>query len=493
MTDTATTVGQDAIDQLTDDEQTTLTRLQKQWEAKRERNLLRAAYYDGKHAATRMSTMALPPQFMRIATILGWPAKAVDALNTRCHLERFVSPGQDVDDLGVTEVWDDNNLAAEIPQAHLSALIHAVAWLVVTAGDEGEPDAIITVKDAMSATGLWNYRSRRVDAFLSILGYDSDQPDRIAEQVLYLPEGNIYMVKEGGVWSVDRDTHDLGRVPVEPLVFKPRVNRPYGSSRISRAVMSMTDLAMRCVMRSEITAELYSVPQRVLMGADESDFKNADGSIKAAWQVVFGRIWAIGRDEDGELPRLEQLQQASQGPHMEQLRALAQLFAGETSIPIASLGISGEANPTSAEAYYASREDLIALAEAATDGWGPAWSRAMRMALQLKNGTAPDELRPLRAQFRSPAHTSRAAAADAMLKAIQAFPWLAESDTAVELLGFDELTTERLLADKRKAAARRLIQSLTAPVPAPPQQPPPGQAEGPPGPRDVNTPIETNG
>lgn len=165
---------------------------------------------------------------------------------------------------------------------------------------------------------------------------------------------------------------------------------------------------------------------------------------------------------------------------MAQLRALAQLFAGETSIPIASLGISGEANPTSAEAYYASREDLIAMAEATTDGWEPAWRRTMLMAMQLRDGLdAPDDtLSGLRAQFRSPAHTSRAAAADGMLKSIQAFPWMAESDTAVELLGFDELTTARLLADKRRARATSLIQSLTAPappIPMPMQAPPANQ------------------
>jgi hypothetical protein len=186
---------QDPVPGLTDDEQELLSSLQAQWEAKLPRNVLRAAYYDGKRALAHSILMSLPPAFRHVATVLGWPAKAVDTLNTRCHLERFVLPGSDVTDLGVDEIWDDNNLSSDIPQAQLSSLIHAVAWLVTTEGDpdEGEPAAVITIKDALRGSGLWNGRRRKLDAFLSILEVDELRPDHITSQVLYLPEGNVIM------------------------------------------------------------------------------------------------------------------------------------------------------------------------------------------------------------------------------------------------------------------------------------------------------------
>lgn len=473
---------------LTDEEQTIVNRLVKQWEGKLTRNILRAAYYDGHNMIRHLTS--LPPAFNRVATVLGWPAKAVDTLNTRCHLEGFVVPGVDESSLPIQEIWDDNNLGTEVPQAGLSSLIHAVAWLVVHRGDpsEDEPDVIITSKDARTGTADWDGRLRKITAFLSILAVDENDTSRPSDIVLYLPNYNILATKGQDGWTVDRDAHNLGYVPVEPLVYKPRIGRPFGTSRISRAVMSMTDLAVRTVLRSEISAELYSVPQRVLLGAEDKDFKNPDGSIKAAWQVVFGRIWAIGRDEDGNMPDVKQMQQASQEPHMAQLRALAQLFAGETSIPISSLGISTESNPASAEAYYASREDLISLAESTTDGWEPAWRNTMLTAIRMKTGEATSEdLLKIRCRFRNPTHTSRASAADAMLKTIQAFPWMADSDAAIELLGFDEIMTARLLADKRKAKAQSLIQALTSrpePATAPPGQQPPEQE-----PPDVNQPV----
>src|SRR5699024_4047749 len=107
--------------------------------------------------------------------------------------------------------------------------------------------------------------------------------------------------------------------------------------------------------RTEVAAEFYSAPQRVLLGSDESAFRNQDGSIKTAWQAILGRVWAVPDDDGAATPRadIKEFTQASQQPHVDQLRAWAQLFAGETSIPLSSLGISGDANPTSSDAYAA--------------------------------------------------------------------------------------------------------------------------------------------
>ena len=150
---------------------------------------------------------------------------------------------------------------------------------------------------------------------------------------------------------------------------------------------------------------------------------------------------------------------------MAQLRAWAQLFAGETSIPVASLGISTEANPASAEAYYASREDLIKSAESTTDGWSPAWRRTMIRGLQMWNGWSdeqiPAEVRNLKPKWRSPATPSRAAAADAASKTIDKFPWLADTALGLELYGFDPDFIERAMAEKRRATGAQNLAAIT--------------------------------
>ena len=74
------------------------------------------------------------------------------------------------------------------------------------------------------------------------------------------------------------------------------------------------------------------------------------------------------------------------------------------------LGLIGDANPTSAEALLASRDDLIAEAEQTTDGWSPDVSSSVRRALAMLNGDdLPDDL-DLRPRWRNHMHVSLAAA-----------------------------------------------------------------------------------
>src|SRR5690606_28463576 len=148
--------------------------------------------------------------------------------------------------------------------------------------------------------------------------------------------------------------------------YKPRLGRPMGASRISRAVMSLHVQALAAMIRADVNGEAYSLPRYVLLGATESAFQNADGSPKPAWQAAWDAVWAIGDLEDDDVdPRLaradiKQFHGQSPEPQNAHLRMLAQQFSGETSIPIGELGIIGDANPTSAEALETSRDDLVA-------------------------------------------------------------------------------------------------------------------------------------
>src|SRR5690606_1869076 len=231
---------------------------------------------------------------------------------------------------------------------------------------------------------------------------------------------------------------------------KPRLNRPFGSSRISRAVMSLTDSAVRTVLRSEGTADFYGVPWFVIFGPDESAFE------QGSWQMLMNRINAIPDNEDAATPRadVEQFTQGDQRPHVEQLQTWAGLFAGETNIPVSSLGVGlSQANPTSADSYVASREDLIAEAEAAARVWKQRHVRTAQRAWMVANGetVVPDVLRGLQARYRNPRYTSASAAADAATKQVAAFPWLSESDAFVRHVFDDDDLTERLLADKQRS------------------------------------------
>ena len=445
---------------VSDEDNATLGRLLEQLDAKTPRNVLRASYYDGKRAIRQVGSV-IPPQYYRLGIVLGWSAKAVDILARRCNLDGFVWPDGDLVALGYQDVTEANHLTSEVSQAVVSSLIHGVAFLIGTKGGDGEPPALIHVKDAMSATGEWNLRTRSLDNLVSITGRDRD--GRITALVLYLDGRTISAEKDAGRWSVEISDHPWG-VPAEPLVYKPRTGRPFGTARISRAVMSLHDQALRTVIRMEGHADVYSFPEMWMLGADESIFTNQDGSPKPSWQVMLGRIKGIPDDDEQANPRadIKQVAASSPQPHIDQLKQQAQLFSGETSIPLTSLGVSDMSNPTSADSYIASREDLIAEAEGATDDWTLPLRRTLLRALAMANGldTVPREWASIDAKWRSPLYLSRAAQADAGMKQITAVPWLAETEVGLELLGLDDQQIKRAMADRRRNAGSGVLDAL---------------------------------
>lgn len=456
---------------LTDEEKATLTELWKVWTMKLRRNILRAQYYD-QHNVLKDLGIAIPPHLTDLELVLGWPAKAVDTLARRCKLDGFVVPGIEDDAFGITELWRGNDMHMELPQTLTSSLVHSCAFITVTRGDTdmGEPDVLISSQSALYGSGIWDARRRRLKAALTIT--DMDDIGRVTGWALFMPGMTVRALWTVNTWTIDRFEHTLDRLPVEVIPYKPRLDKPFGCSRISRAVMGLTDSALRTLFRMEIHAEFYSSPQRYAMGADESMFQDADGNALNQWEAILGRVWAAGRDPDtGDVPQLGQFPQSSPQPHTEQIRALAAMFCSETSLPLNALGIVQD-NPSSAEAIEAAERDLIIESRYAMDTFGPRLSRAMVTAVQIRDDLdePPAELTRLDALWRDPENPPQSAAGDFLIKTVQAMPWLAESKVPLEQLGWDSTTVERAWADKRRGNVTSLLNRLTA-APAPANTP----------------------
>lgn len=449
---------------LTDDEQNLFNHLLEVLHDKQRPNFLRASYYDGKRAIRQVGSV-IPPQYYRLAIALGWTGKAVDGLARRCNLDGLIWADGDLDSLGFREMWDGNRLRTEIGSARTSSLINGVSFLVGTRGDEskGEAAGLIHSKDASSATGDWNPRTRQLDNLLSITSRDSD--GKVDGFALYLYNHTITADKIDRKWVIKRSDHTFG-VPADPLVYKPRVGKPFGYSRISPVTMSMHDAGLRTLIRTEGHADVFSFPEMWMLGADESIFKNPDGSQKAAWQVMLGRIKGIPDDEEAANPRadVKQFAASSPQPHIDLYSQQAKSFAGEHDIPVSSLGIAAETNSTTEDGSNNAERNLIAEAEGATDDWSPAILRASMRALAMQNGLSeiPREWLSIDTKWRAPAFLSRAALADAGAKQIGSVPWLAETEVGLELLGLDPQQIGRALAEKRRAEGRGVLDRLVA-------------------------------
>ena len=71
----------------------------------------------------------------------------------------------------------------------------------------------------------------------------------------------VVLTRGSGHWVADYMEHGMGRCLMEPMPYDATLERPFGSSRISRSVMSITDDAIRQRARMEVASEAATLPQ----------------------------------------------------------------------------------------------------------------------------------------------------------------------------------------------------------------------------------------
>jgi hypothetical protein len=307
---------------------------------------LRYRYYEQKQTAQDLG-ISTPQGLEWFTTINGWCTKAVDNLADRLQFDKF-----DNDNFGFTEMFNQNNPDIFFDDSMLSSLITASSFVYITRGGINEADDTkkmrFQVIDGTNATG-------EIDDFTKLLfeGYavlERDKNDHVVTYAYFQPgRTEVYHTGEKEPFAVE--TFNSRYCALVPIIYKPDAKRPFGHSRISRACMDYAKSAMRTVKRSEISAEFYSFPQKYATGLSQ------DAELLDSWQATMSAMLTFTKDEDGEKPTLGQFQMASFTPHVEQLKATASMFAGETGLTLDDLGFV-TSNPSSAEAIKAGHEGL---------------------------------------------------------------------------------------------------------------------------------------
>lgn len=455
---------------LTEAEQADLNALLAVWWRKRDRNLVRERYYNA-HNRLRDLGIAIPPPLKAIKTVVSWPEKAVDYIADRCVLEGFVMEGRERCP-ELDEALAENDFKSVFSQAVKDCMVSSLSFVSVTAGGPGEPAAMMCAHSARDGAALWNDRLNRIRCALLVSEFDYDRDGRLKGPLamnLHEPGVVIALRKAGnGRWVVERRMEHAQPWPlVEAIRYKPRLGRPFGRSRISPAVMATTDEAVRERLRCAVSAEFFTAPQKYILGADDAIFAE-----RGKWEQYIGQFLAITKDEDGDVPKVGQFAQGTMQPHTEYMRQLAAEFAGETGVPVSSLGVVHD-NPASAEAIFAVKEDAIIDASNFIRDNESALARVGKLALAISRGVPVADLgdaeKTIFPRFRSPDRPSVASQTAAMVQQASVLPWLAESRVMLEQLGYDEAQIMRLMSDKAKAEARAmLMQQMAQPKELPP-------------------------
>lgn len=358
---------------LTDAELRILSRMRAQIAAQANRNSTRDHYDDGEHVLQKMP-VSIPDSMKDLRIPIGWPDKACTARASRLRPAMYSNRVKSslMDD--IEDVFTANQWQAVERQAIRSAIRHGCSFVFTSRGDTaaGEPEVLMTIADAHTATAIVDPRTRRTVAALELVkehtppgGFPLDR------QIMYLP-GRTLVLENGPDRRLrvehDEPTHTT-RVLCTPYVHDGSLQRPFGRSGITRQLMGLTDLGVRTLMRFESTSEFYSAP-RVWMKSAVADLfekgQDGDGGIRAGWEPIIGAIMGLPEvfdEETGQVitPELQQLPQVTMQPLSEGFRMIAAQVSGETSVPLPYLGVVQDSNPTSAAAIQASELDLVNL------------------------------------------------------------------------------------------------------------------------------------
>ena len=441
---------------LSDDELALINVLRADMQRDRWALLLRDAYFNGEQLVRDLG-ISIPPQLKGLHTVIGWPRVGVESLEERLDLEAFRwADGADSTEL--EEIADANDLFDESSLAHLDALIYGREYLAVGTGDCGDDcPPLITVESPLDMTLMWDARIRMGTAALRECAADTFIESGPEERmiVLYLPDQTITALpSESGGWEVvDRDMHGLGVVPVVRLANRQRTADRVGKSEITTDVMSITDAACRRLMGIEVAAEFFGAPQRYILGASESAFQDAEGNAKSAWETYIGRVLALERDEDGNVPDVGQFAAHDPSGQTRIVDLYARIMSSQFGLPPHMLGYTTD-NPASADAIRSTEAKLVKKSERRIRRLGRGWQDAMRLALWIRDGEPPDKTRRIETVWRNPATPTIAAQVDATVKLVSEGILPADSDVALEMAGLTENQRKRVRADRQRAAGR---------------------------------------
>lgn len=416
---------------LPDEWETVATYLFALREAKEHRNRMRRRYYDGKNHLKDFG-ISTPPELLNVETVVGWPRIAVDAMAVRSRFDGFTAATTEVQEM-LDGIVDRSRLKTKYRHAITPALIQSCCFVTVTEDESGEPR--IDLYSAEDAAAVWDKARGRIAYGLTV---EERDVDRSPVRCNLITETAIVHLERGAVeWGWTVEPFALGVVPMGVFAYRASDMRPFGYSRISRSVMSLTDAAVRVALGGDIAYQFSVAPQKYLLGVDRDAF-----DARTRWEAYIGNIMAVGRNEDGDIPTFGQLSQGSMQQTTDYMRLLASRFTSETNVPLHQLGVASDANPQSAEAIYAVNEPLVIEVEEFNETAGDTLRDIAKMCIAIETGVSyydlTDEQRDFSANFRNPAMPSIVSQADAMSKIAAQVEGFAGTDVYWEQMGFSE-------------------------------------------------------
>lgn len=258
--------------------------------------------YEQKHSSLDPSPIVPVAEKNNYNSTLGWCTQAVDDLANRLIVDSLEN-----DNYGMWDIFEMNNRDILFDSAFRSSLISACSFVYVIESDDGIQLQLI---DGRNATGTID-----PSTFLLKEGYavlDVDDNNIPVLEAYFLPTETVYFDKRKK--AEIHIANPTGYPLLVPIIYRPDADRrPFGQSRISKAMMDIQDKARYTITCMEVAREFGAFPQKYVVGlSQDAEFD----TVKNAYKTIL----AIDKDGDGDKPVVGQFTQISLSSYLAQLQ-----------------------------------------------------------------------------------------------------------------------------------------------------------------------------
>lgn len=400
--------------------------------------------YEGLERLKQLG-LSIPRELEQFTVWLSWPSTVVDSIEQRLDVTGFRLPGEAAD-TSLYDVWQYNNMDERQTFAHTDALALARSYVCVGTNEADRRYPLITIESPKEMVAVRDPRTHRVSAALRLYDEVQGQPQRAT---FYLPNKTLWLKRENSEWvnELEPDEHNLGTVPVVPLVNRVRPTRRAGSvlegvSEMAR-VIPIAESASRALTGLQLVQETMAAPQRGVLGATKGDFVDAEGNPLSAWEAYFGSVWAMSNAN----AKTFQFDAADMSNWDTAMNLYARQASGVSGLPVEYFGLNTE-NPPSADGQRAGETRLIKRAERVQTTFGHAWESVQRLVMRFRDGEWSEDARRMETIWRDPGTPTVAQVTDAVVKRYQA--GLVDWETAQERMGETPAAISQM-RDRRRA------------------------------------------
>ena len=442
---------------LPEEEAATLQRLVDIYNEHRAANRVKEKYYEG-HISLREVNLgiALPTGLAGLEIGCAWGAKTVDVLAARSMFDGYVGAAGTEPEM-MREIVRRNHLIAEYEKACRDELKFGTTFATLSRDE----NARIRFHSPQSAAGEWDGERGRIGSGLAIVDVEKVGDAYRPSVVNLYTDSAIWVLRRSGTdrWTAEEHPHRMGRPLIEPLIWNATTAKPFGRSRLKEPIRRLIQGYVRTVANATIGLEFATSPQKYILGVTDEQY---DAIIGTKFRQYVGSILAATvNPETGEKPTFGQLTQGSLEPHVQMLRTLATQFSAATGLTVTDTGVVNDANPTSSDAILAQSQTLVLMAEQLNAGNANSLYNIALMAQAIERNVGLDELtdeeREIMPHFKNPAMPSVSVTADAAIKIASARREFANTDTFLEMIGFDQADIRRIKAQEQRARGQAVL------------------------------------